>query len=37
MSSDKLLIHLAPEQGYNNVLVIGVFYLKLTDVGFIHL
>lgn len=37
MSSDKLLIHLAPEQGYNKVFDLGEYNMKLTEFGIIQL
>ena len=37
MSSDKLLIHLSPKQGYNKVFDVGEYNMALTSFGLIQL
>ncbi len=37
MSSDKLLIHLSPKQGYNKVFDVGEYDMRLTQFGLIKL
>ena len=37
MSSDKLLIHLSPKQGYNKVFDVGEYDMRLTQFGVIKL
>lgn len=37
MSSDKLLIHLSPKQGYNKVFDVGEYNMELTSFGLIQL
>lgn len=37
MSSDKLLIHLSPKQGYNKIFDVGEYNMELTSFGLIQL
>ena len=37
MNDKNLLIHLAPEQGYNNVFELGEYNMKLTRFGILQL
>lgn len=37
MSSDKLLIHLSPKQGYNKIFDVGEYNMALTSFGLIQL
>ena len=37
MNDNNLLIHLAPQQGYNNVFELGEYNMKLTRFGIVQL